>query len=209
MKIIFLIIPIILFFISCNSKNIPTEPDQKEIEREFTKSIERVFTNNFERDLIFNAESIYPNRDSVLVHISSYIPQYSIPDSNLWFYEVFEGVLIPFAVASKAISYYNYLIDSLSANNGYNFFITANYEYRAGIEFKENYTFEGEDPITGEPLPTVSFENVYVVEMSLKWEDYCGMECGLWFFHKRIVVFDEFGNLLSVFFDGPIPIAVS
>ena len=45
--------------------------------------------------------------------------------------------------------------------------------------------------------------------MSLKWEDYCGMECGLWFFHKRIVVFDEFGNLLSVFFDGPIPIAVS
>ena len=209
MKKLFQIIPFIFLFISCTSENVPVGPERKEIKREFTKSIERIATLNFERDLIFSAESIYPNRDSVLSYMSIYIPQSSIPDSNLWFYEVFEGVLIPFAVASKAISYYNDLIDSLSANNGYNFFITANYEYRAGIEFKENYTFEGEDPITGEPLPTVSFENVYVVEMSLKWEDYCGMECGLWFFHKRIVVFDEFGNLLSVFFDGPIPIAVS
>lgn len=206
----FSIIPFIFIFIYCNSKeNIPTEPEEKQIDREFTKSIERVATNNFERDLIFSAESIYPNRDSVLAHMSRYVPQSSIPDSNLWFYEVFDGVLIPFAITSEAISYYDDLIDSISANNGYDFFIKANFKYRAEIEFKESYTFEGKNLITEEPLPSVSFERVYVVAMSLEWDNYCGMECGLWISHKRIVVFDESGNLLNVFYDGPIPIAVS
>ena len=209
MKKLFQIIPFIFLFISCKSENVPVEPERKEIKREFTKSIERVATLNLERDLIFRAESIYPNRDSVLAYMSIYIPQSSIPDSNLWFFEVFDGVLIPFAVTSEAISYYDNLIDSLSANNGYNFFIKANFEYRAEIEYKESYSFEGEDQFTGEPLPSVSFENVYVVSMALRWENYCGIMCGLWISHKRIVVFDESGNLKNVFYDGPIPIAVS
>ncbi len=210
MKKILLIIPIIFLIISCNSKtNIPIEPEEKEIEREFTKKIERISTNNFESNLILSAESIYPNRDSVLAYMSRFIPQSSIPDSNLWFFEEFDGVLIPFAITSDAISYYDDLIDSLSANNGYKFFITANFEYRAEIQFKESYTFEGENPFTGEPLPSVSYEHVYVTTMSLKWENYCGMLCGLWISHKRIVVFDESGNLLNVFYDGPIPIMVS
>lgn len=209
MKKILLIGSFIFLFISCNSKNIPTELETKEIEKEFTKSIERVYNNEFERDLIFNAESIYPNRDSVLEYMSSYIPQSSIPDSNLWFYEIFDGILIPYAITSDAISYYDDLIDSLSNNNGFNFFSTANFEYKADTEFMETYTFEGYNFLTQEPLPSVSFERVYVVTMNLKWENYCGLDCGLWIYPKRIIVFDESGNLLDIFFDGPIPIAVS
>ena len=93
--------------------------------------------------------------------------------------------------------------------NGYNFFITANFEYRAEIEFKKSYTFEGINLFTQEPLPSVSFVRVYVLNMSLKWENYCGSTCGLWISHRRIVVFDESGNLLNVFYDGPIPVIVS
>ena len=209
MKKILLIIPFIFLVISCSSKkNTPTAPEVKEVQREFTKNIERA-NNDFERDLIFSAESIYPNRDSVLANMSHFINPSSIPDSNLWFFEVFDGILIPFAITSEAISYYDKLIDSISANNGYDFFIKANFKYKAEIEFKESYTFEGKSLFTKEPLPSVSFERVYVVTMSLDWDNYCGMDCALWISHKRIVVFDEFGNLLNVFFDGPIPVMVS
>jgi|GEM_PF-747057 len=210
MQKIVIITSIIFLIVSCNSKkDFSTEPEEPEILQKYTKSIERIAGNDFERNLIFNAEAIYPNRDSVFAYMSRYIPPSSIPDSNLWFYEVFDNVLIPFAITSHTISYYNDFIDSLSVNNGYNFFIKANFEYSADIEFKESYTFEGKNLFTEEPLPSVTFERVYVVNMSLKWEDYCGELCALWISHKRIVVFDESGNLLNIFYDGPIPIAVS
>ena len=141
--------------------------------------------------------------------MSRFINPSSIPDSNLWFFEVFDGILIPFAITSETISYYDDLIDSFSINNGYDFFIKANFKYKAEIEFKESYTFEGKNLFTEELLPSISFERVYVVTMSLEWENYCGPVCGLWISHKRIVVFDEYGNLLNVFYDGIIPIAVS
>ena len=199
----------IFLFISCNSKKTsPTEPDEPEVQLSFTKSIERIAANDYQQSLILKAEAIYPERDSILVYTSTSFQQF-IPDSNAWFWSSFDGVLIPFAITAASISYYCDLIDSLNANSGYDFFITANFEYRSKIDFKETYTFEGRDLYSNEPLPSVSYVKVYVVEMSLKWENYCGSLCGLWISHKRVIVFDESGNLLNVFYDGIIPVAVS
>lgn len=200
----YLLLAALGFLVSCNSDtttSVKDEPDK------FTKKIERVASNEFEMNLIYKAESIYPPRDSVIAHI--YLLSHSIPDTNLWFYSDFEDILIPYAITSEAISFYDNLIDLISEKNGNNYYYTANFEYRAEIEFNESYTFEGNDPISGEPLPSVSFERVYVVNMILKWKHYCGVVCGLWLTHNRIVVFDESGNLLNVFYDGPILVAVS
>lgn len=209
MKKTLLLIPIILLIVSCNSGSFPVEPKEKEIERVFTKNIERIYSSNFESDLIFKAESVYPNRDSVLATVSPFFPQSSIPDSNLWFYDSFDGILIPFAITAESILYYSNLIDSMSANNGYNFFLKANFKYNAEIEFKTSYTFVGKNPQTDESLPSISFERVYVVDMTLDWDNYCGIDCAMWISHKRIVVFDEFGNLLNIFYDCPFPVMVS
>ena len=205
-----LILVFLSLIISCDTKkdvpvNVEEEPTPK---RKFTKTIERIFANDFEKNLIFNAESIHPICDSVIACAPSHLHEY-IRENNCWFFEAFDGVLIPYAITSDGIEYYDSLIDTMTAGNKFKFIINATFEYHAEIEFKETYTFEGNSLFNNEPLPTVSYERVYVVSMTLKWDQYCGPLCALWISHQRVVVFDEFGNPLNVFYDGPIPIVVS
>jgi len=205
----FLILVSLNLLISGNSEtNIPVNNEEQEPKREYTKKIERIATNDFENNLILSAESIYPIRDSVIAYAPDFLLD-DIPENNCWFYGVFDSVLIPFAIASDGITYYSDLINTMLAGNKYQFIFKAAFEYRAEISFKETYTFEGKNLLTEKPLTSVSFNRVYVVTMKLNWDHYCGPECGLYISHQRVVVFDEAGNLLNVFYDGPIPISVS
>ena len=202
------ILSALFFIISCRLDFSSLENDQdEEIYRSYTKIISRVSSKSFEDSLIFEAEKIYPDRDSVLAAVDPN-EHFSIPETAYWFYSTFDGVYLPYAITNDAITYYDNIIDSLNAGV-YQCFITAEFEYTAKISFKEEYTFDEDDPLTLEPFPIVSFARVYVLHMSLKWSHYCGPLCGLWINHKRIVIFDEYGNLLNVFLDGKRPVAVS
>lgn len=193
--------------ISCKSQSDnPTSVEEQKFE--FTKNIERNAKNDFENNLILKAEAVYPPRDSVLAIMPPELAKAN-PVAEYWYYSQFDGILIPYAVNSGAINYYSRMIDSLNANNGYNFLLSAKFDYSADIKFKESYTFEGKNLFSGRQMPSVSFSRVYVVSMTLKWENYCGPVCGLWISHQRVVVLDESGNILRVFYDGPIPVAVS
>ena len=180
-----------------------TEP---EVERSYSKSIVREAASVFEATLIARAEVVYPPRDSVVA--AAWDPV-QVPEVGYWFYGAFDGVLLPYAITGDAVTYYSELIDALEAGERLQFLTAASLDYRATASFREEYTFEGVDPETLEPLPSESFERVYVVEMSLKWHQYCGFDCAMWIDHDRVVVFDEAGDVLRVFLDGPRPIAVS
>ena len=197
----------ILLLAGCNSEVNNLEEELQPPKREFTKNIERVFSNEFEQNLISNAESFYPPRDSVLNAAESWFRDL-IPDTNYWFYDSFDGIRIPYAITIDAINYYSDFIDTLNAGLK-SIIYKAVFKYKAEITYYTSYTFEGVDPLTEIPLPIISFEDVYVVEMNLSWDHYCGMECGLYIKHKRIVVLNSQGELLQNFYDGKIPVAVS
>ncbi|MEM1127970.1 MAG: hypothetical protein AAGI71_15080 [Bacteroidota bacterium] len=189
----------------CNAGSTMVE---EEVARSYRTSIVREATSHVEADLIAQAEAVYPPRDSVLAHVP---PERHdrIPETGYWYLDSFDGVRIPYALTGDAVTYYSDLIDALEAGEQLPFLTEASLEYRATASFRETYTFDGQDPLTLEALPSVSFERVHVVEMSLAWYQYCGPVCAMWINHSRIVVFDEAGTLLQVFLDGPRPIAVS
>jgi hypothetical protein len=191
------VLPFVL--ISCDKKN------ENEPERIYTKSIERNFSNEFEENLIEKAEAYYPSRDSI-VEAADF--QLEIPGSNYWFYSAFDGTLIPYAITKEAVDYYSGLIDQFNKNKSDNFFFMAEFYYSASVTFFENYQSPAENS-RGEPVVPKEFESVYAVELILKWEQYCGPLCAMWIDKQRIAVFNEAGELIEVFLDGPISVPVS
>ncbi|MFO7526851.1 MAG: hypothetical protein R6W68_15465 [Ignavibacteriaceae bacterium] len=207
MKLILSVFFVLIFIISCSDKTTNPDNDIEQPKNGYTKQIERIYSNEFEKNLITLAESFYPPRDSVLsVTPTEYIP--FIPDSNYWFYQSIDGVKIPYAITKEAIIYYSEIIDTLNARQN-SLIYKAAFIYRAELTYYSSYIFEGLDPITGLPLQSESFNNVYVVCMDLSWDHFCGPVCGLYIDHKRIVVFDIQGNPIRIFYDGEILIAVS
>ena len=201
------ILLIILFLYGCSDEVSSPDSGQQPPKREFTKNIERVFLNEFEQNLIITAESFYPPRDSVLNAASPEF-QIFIPDTNYWFYDSFDGVRIPYAITIDAINYYSNIIDLLNASPN-SLIYKADFDYKAEVAYFNSYSFEGIDPFTGDTLPSISFNNVFVVKMDLSWDHSCGPECGLYIIHKRIVIFNSEGELLQIFHDGKIPVTVS
>lgn len=175
-------------------------------ERSYTQSIVREAGNDFEATLITRAEALYPPRDSVLA--AAWDPA-QVPETGYWFYGLFDGTLIPYAVTGDAVTYYRELVEALDRSTSPPFLLSADLTYRAAVSFHETYTFEELDPATQEPFSLEVFAQVYVVEMELDWSQYCGPVCGMWIEHSRVVVFDASGELLAVFGDGPRPTAVS
>ena len=195
---------IILFLTIIIFTNSSCQEKTDEFERSYTKSIERISSNEFENELIDAAEKYYPPRDSV-VKVTYGM---EIPYSKYWYYDVFDGVNIPYAITEDAINYYSNLIDELNENKKDNFFLAADLNYKAEVSFYESYTSPSLNS-RGETVESEEFNSVYVVKMILKWEDYCGSLCALWINKERVVVFNETGDLLKVFLDGAAPTAVS
>lgn len=212
MKFLLLAIALFLFIgIASGCDSTDVEPEvvaEPEIERSYSKSIVREADNEFESLLIRQAEATYPPRDSVLAAVP---PQQhgGIPEEGYWYYSSFDGVYILYTITGDAVDYYSGLIDEIEAGARLQFLMQAELKYHAAVKFEEAYTIDLEDPRTKEPLPTHSYQRVYVVSMSLKWFQYCGPLCAMWIDHERIVIFNEGGELLAVFLDGPHPVAVS
>ena len=184
---------------------------EPEVKRSYTKTVVREAASEFEASLIAQAEAVYPPRDTVVAR--AWDPA-QVAETEYWYHHSFDGVRIPYALTGDAVAYYADLIDTLQADTSeagerLRSFTHASLDYKATASFRDVYTFEGEDPLTREPLPSESFERVYVVHMSLEWSQHCGNLCAMWISHERVVVFDEAGTLLRVFLDGPRPSTVS
>lgn len=203
-----ILLGLITLLISCNTDtNFVTGLEKQKFG--FKKSIKRISSNFDEYLLILKAELYNPSRDSILK-----LPNRlkDIPEKNCWYFDSFDNILIPYAITADAIIYYSNLMDTLIASKGIYHRIPnqqVSYEYKADVKFYDSYTFISDSRFTVKPLPTVSFENVYVVDMYLHWENHCGSACALYINHKRIVVFDKDRNLLRIFYDGVSWTAVS
>ncbi len=211
-SIVFLITAFLL--VGCGvfeNEQIEDDPEE-EIERIYNKTIERNYSNEFERALIDSAEAAYPPRDSVAAAVPSW-SEMNIPETGYWYYFSFDGILIPFAITKDAIGYYSSLIDSLEAEVTHQFIKEAYFEYESTISFKEEYHFDW--PAPGEangperPVEPEDFENVYVVELSLKWNHIQIDPYGMTLLHGRVVIFDQNGNLIRVFLDGKWPFSAN
>lgn len=176
--------------------------------RSYSKHVERIASNEIEAALIDSAEAVYPPRDSVVAAVPD-IYRITIPAENHWYWWHFDGVLIPYAITAEAVEYYSRLIDDLKIGIGMTFLRQADLRYVAEVRFHERYTFAGTENGYGDQSLYDDYENVYVVAMSLEWNQRCGMECGMNIRHKRLVVFDAEGNLIRVHLDGRSPVTVS
>ena len=200
-KILLLLLTVsLILFTHCSVEN------EDEPERIYTKSIERIFSGVFEEGLIEQTENYYPAREEVLEVATPYAGE--IPETGYWFYESFDGVLIPFALTGDAVDYFSELIDEFNQNKESNFFISAELEYKAVVSFENVYASPDIDS-NGIPVETEYYESVYVVHCTLAWFQYCGSLCAMWIDKERIAVFDEEGTLLKVYLDGPISVPVS
>ena len=188
----------------------PVEEDPPPIvpitERSYAKSITRSFNSPFEESLIAAAEAVYPPRDSVVAAVPAWT-DYEIPPTQYWWWWHFDGVLLPYAITGDAVAYYSGLIDFLEADSAGQFLITADLVYEAQVSFESSYTVEGTEDYPLEK-PAV-FKRVYVVSMYLEWGQYCGILCAMDVTAKRLVVFDEHGTLINVFFDRRHVVIVS
>lgn len=193
----------ILALVSCSDSS----DDGLEMpERSYTKLIERNTDNSFEADLITKAESYYPPREDLVA--ATEWSGLEVPETAYWYYNSFDGVLIPYCITTDAIDYYTTLIDEFNANKDDVFFLTAEFSYSANVEFHDSYSSPDENS-NGETVEPQNFESVYVVTLNLYWMDYCGPLCAMWIEKQRIAVFNESGDLLEVFMDGTISVPVS
>ena len=193
-----------LALVSCNDSSDDNEFEMPE--RSYTSLIERNTDNSFEADLITKAESYYPPREDLVA--ATEWSGLEVPETAYWYYNSFDGVLIPYCITTDAVDYYTTLIEEFNANEDDVFFLTAEFSYSANVEFHDSYSSPDENS-NGETVEPQNFESVYVVTLNLYWMDYCGPLCAMWIEKQRIAVFDESGDLLEVFMDGTISVSVS
>jgi hypothetical protein len=139
--------------------------------------IEKNYNNESEEELISIAENITP------------------PD-NLWWFTEFDNILIADCVNKEAIKYYIDLINEIETDHDFTGFniknayfkynVTINYVANAG-----NYNTTDRDLIK--------------VNLTIEFHEYVNPINALWFEHYRCVVFNNDGEIITVFGDDKEP----
>jgi hypothetical protein len=157
--------------------------------------IERTVNSETETRMLLIAESLLPSTGEPSPWCSS-----------------FDGTKIPRAITADVIHYYLTLIDD---------FRRGDFTQTNGIEMKRStleYTATVSRPARilglGSKFGASSEEtsagpDVFTVEMTLTWHQYCGSECGLTVTLTRKVTIDHAGNVLSIEGDRCAPKVVS
>jgi hypothetical protein len=196
-----IIVTFILF--GCSSETVgPTDEEER-----FTKSIERLTSNDFEKSLIEKAELAYLPRDSVIKDLEEEWPFIidDLPETGYWYWRYFDGVKLPYSITIHAIDYYVEFIRNLQQDDEQEFYKNASFEYEAFVTY-ESYIEIYE--LGHQPSPEYfldSFENVYVVNMSMIFRYECFIHCFLSSGKDRLVIFDTDGNMLGIYYDGITP----
>ena len=174
------------------------------IPRAFVATVNRGFRNSEEERLIRIAEETYPPAEAVL-SIAETRPGGHGPSKQerLWWYGEFDGVRLPYAVTMDAVRYYLALTQAFgrgdtTQTNGIPM-KRSNFSYHANVSSRPStYSRDGR-----------VFEDVYVVEMGLRWSNYCGSLCACSFDLDRTVVLRRDGTVLCVFGDQRPRVLVS
>jgi hypothetical protein len=170
----------------------------------FDATVNRSFRNPDEERLIRIAEETYPPTEAVLAIAKSVSGSEALSkERRLWWYDTFDGVRIPYAVTMDAVRYYLGLTQALGRGDS---------TQTAGIRMKRSH-FSYYARISNRTA-TYSrdgrvFKDVYVVEMGLKWSNYCGSLCACSFRLDRTVLIRPDGTVLCVFGDQKPMVTVS
>jgi len=147
--------------------------------------------------LVKIAESVRVPTDSVLrlaQHNGHPVPADSL--ANLWWYAAPDGIRIPYGVTGDAVRYYIETSADLRKNRGRGSsglrMHSTRFEYRATIEHVDSITVAGR-----------TLSGAHVVRLSLRWESWCGDQCGITFSKERVVALSITGDVVAVEGDGP------
>lgn len=172
--------------------------------RAFVAQVHREFRNPEEERLLRIAEEVYPPTKAVLSLADRHLDRKALlREKRLWWYGEFDGVRLPYAVTTDAVRYYLAITQALargdrSKTGGFGMKQT-DFSYTASVSpGPTTYAKRGQ-----------TFENVYVVELSLEWSDYCGSLCACGFGLDRTVLLRPDGTLVCVFGDRKPNVIVS
>lgn len=188
----------------------PLIPDSLNETREdgrFTISITRVARDDFERELLWRAESLFPDRERIDQMVDTARgwnargarAAGALPGPRWWWAEV-DGVLLPYAATGAAVDYYVGRVRSLSSEP--NPFRDAWFAF----PHRASFSYEAEVIRTPESEDARRYEEVRI---RLGWHFTCGPRCGVFFTHARTVRFDSDGRVVDVTGDGPPMYAIS
>jgi len=213
-KIMNKIFILLIFFIYGCSNNLEKYYfDYSEFAQEFPANLidtSSVFTIKINRDIRFKtwkkliekAESCFPPVEEVLKHYK-YKDNIKDFDKNLWWYKKSDGVNIPYAITYSSVNYYINLINNFKKGkfkeSGTAEMKFARFTYSAKVHSYSSIVYNES-----------KYENIYVVELKLRWKNNCGPLCATSFDKNRLVIFreDDF-KLLGIIGDGKTNYVVS
>jgi hypothetical protein len=177
--------------------------EQDTMRRAFEATVNRTFSSPEEERLLRIAEETYPPVEAVLSILDSRKSGDLSQEKRLWWYGDFDGVRLPYAVTMDAVRYYLGLLQAMgrgdsTATRGLRM-KRASFSYHAHVSsLVSAYSRNGR-----------VFHDVYIVEMGLKWSNYCGSLCACWFDLDRTVILRRDGTVLCVFGDRKPRVIVS
>ena len=129
----------------------------------------RKFDGAQQEKLLRIAESVYPRKSDVLAagkKRNGSLSAQDQADKNLWWWNDFDGVRLPYAITTSSVVYYRQKIrgfrsGDFSGSHGIKM-IYAHMKYVADIA-----------PLAEFNLNKTTFRDVYVVQMKLDWKQYC------------------------------------
>jgi len=177
---------------------------QDTLRRAFVAPVHRNFRNSEEERLIRIAEETYPPAEAVLSIAKSHPGREALSqEKRLWWYGEFDGVRLPYAVTMDAVRYYLALTQALGRGDT---------RQTNGIRMKRSefsYFANISTPPSTYSRDGRVFKDVYVVDMGLRWSNYCGSLCACAFHLDRTVVLRRDGTVLCVFGDQKPMVIVS
>lgn len=155
-------------------------------------NITRIYQGSFERELISKAESAPPSDEACATLAKRWHGRRSAEEwKHNWQAGGFDGVPTAVYFCQDALHYYEALIQKFrhgdfSQTQG-RVMTESALSYRANVEWKVS---------TAANL--MVFTDVYVVNLTFSWNQYCGPLCAMSFSVDRRVVFDRDGNILAI-----------
>jgi len=178
--------------------------EQDTATRAFVAKVHREFRNPEEERMLRIAEEVYPPTKAVLSLADRHLDRKALlQEKRLWWYGEFDGVRLPYAVTMDAVRYYLAITQALARGD---------HSRTGGFGMKQtdfSYTARVSPGPTTFSRRGQRFENVYVVELSLEWSDYCGSLCACGFLLDRTVLLRPDGSLVCVFGDRKPSVIVS
>ena len=164
----------------------------------FTFLINRYYFNEKQRRILEIAESLFPSADAIfeLGQLSESKLQINEP---IWWKSQRGLVRIPYSITWSAVKYYWDQIKLYKQGSfkeaGTITLIKASFKYEAIVNYYESYQ-----------MNNTKYEKVYVVTQKLRANSMCGLNCGMGFGARRVVVIDgsDTEEVIAVFGDGHV-----